>query len=130
MTEKTFKRLVHDEARRRAKADIDNAPDGWIAETRPAKRSLDQNAAFHSLCGDLEKQLPFAGKMRTLQQWKVLLVSAHSVATDEKADVVPGIEGEFVNLRESTAEMGVARMSSLIEYGVAYAVQNGVKLSA
>lgn len=129
MTDKTYRVLVHAEARRRAHQDIDSAPDGYIAQTRPPKRSLDQNAALHSICGDLAKQLPFAGKMRTLAQWKVILVSGHAIATQQPNEVIPGIEGEFVNLRESTAEMGVRRMSSLIDYAVAYAVQAGVKLS-
>jgi hypothetical protein len=34
--------------------------------------------------------------------------------------MVPGLEGEFVNLRESTAQMGIKRMISLIEYSQAY----------
>ncbi len=42
--------------------------------------------------------------------------------------MVPGLEGEFVNIRESTALMSVKRGSSLIEYATAYALSNGVTL--
>ncbi|WP_323053141.1 recombination protein NinB [Klebsiella pneumoniae] len=42
-------------------------------------------------------------------------------------EVVPGLEGEFCAIRESTAKMGIRRMTSLIEYSRAFAVQNGVQ---
>jgi hypothetical protein len=93
-----------------------------------AKRTLDQNAKFHALCSDLAKSdVLWAGKRRTVDQWKQLLVSGHAVATQADAEIVPGLEGEFLNLRESTAEMSKARKSSLIEYSVAFAAANGLQ---
>lgn len=38
------------------------------------------------------------------------------IANMPKADVLPGLEGEYVNIRESSAQMSVKRMASLIEY--------------
>ncbi|MDO9982934.1 recombination protein NinB, partial [Glaesserella parasuis] len=38
-------------------------------------------------------------------------------------------EGELVNIRESTAQMSVKRMASLIEYVQAYCDLNGVILN-
>jgi hypothetical protein len=105
---------------------------GWNARVTiaPAQRSNDQNAKFHAICSDLAKSgLKWAGKERTLEQWKVLLVSGHTKATDGEVEFVPGLEGEFVNIRESTSRMGVARASSLIEYALAYCAMNGVELS-
>lgn len=64
--------------------------------------------------------MEWAGKRRTAEQWKVLLVSGHAVATKHGAEMVPGIEGEFCNLRESTARMSKSRLSSLIEYAEAF----------
>ncbi len=93
-------------------------------------RSLDQNAKFHAICSDLSKsKIEWAGKRRTAAQWKVLLVSGHAVATKETAEVVPGLEGEFINIRESTALMSVSRGSSLIEYALAFCAQNEVHLT-
>ena len=43
--------------------------------------------------------------------------------------MVPGLEGEFVNIRESTALMSIKRGSSLIEYATAFALSNGVTLN-
>jgi hypothetical protein len=70
--------------------------------------------------------MQWGGKPRTAAQWKVLMVSGHAVATKEGAEMVPGVEGEFVNLRESTAAMSVRRSSSLIEYTLAFMAMNGL----
>lgn len=100
----------------------------------PQQRSNDQNAMFHAIIGDIVRaKLEWAGKTRKDHEWKVLLVSAHAVATAEDEDgrrgeVVPGLEGEFVSLRESTANMGVGRASSLIEYTLAFCAMKGVEL--
>mgnify|MGYP003344204235 FL=1 len=64
--------------------------------------------------------MKWADRQLTADQWKVLLISGHAVATGIGADVVPGIEGEVVNIRESSAAMGVRRMSSLLEYVQAF----------
>jgi hypothetical protein len=108
---------------------ISEAPIGWNMRLSPPKRTPEQSAKFHAICTDLEKsKFPWAGKPRNAAAWKVLLISAHAVATKEGHDMVPGIEGEFVNLRESTASMSVRRSSSLIEYSTAFCVSNGVTL--
>ena len=88
------------------------------------KRGENQSRMCHALCRDMARaRVEWAGKPRDEGQWKVLFVSGHAVATKSGADMVPGLEGEFVNLRESTATMPKDRMSSLIEYATAYAAQ-------
>ena len=93
------------------------------------KRTLDQNARFHAMLGDIARQVKWCGKTLKPEQWKVLLISGHAVATKQPADIVPGIEGEFVNIRESSAEMSVGRMASLIEYVMAWATGQGVRFT-
>lgn len=101
-----------------------------VVSVKPEKRTPDQNAKFHALCDDVAKSgAQWAGKRRDAAQWKVLLVSGHAVATKEGSDMVPGIEGEFVNLRESTAAMSKARGSSLIEYVLAFCAANNIIIS-
>lgn len=113
--------LVHAEARARAMHAVQNAPDGHKVVISEQTRSGEQNAIFHALCGDIAKSgIEWMGKRRSADEWKVLLVSGHSVATKHGADIVPGLEGEFVNLRESTAAMSKSRGSSLIEYTMAF----------
>lgn len=113
--------LAHDEARRRAILAVQGAPAGYVVTIKPPTRNLEQNAKFHALCSDLAKAgVQWAGKPRTAEQWKVLLVSGHAMATKEGSEMAPGLEGEWVNLRESTAMMSKARSSSLIEYAQAF----------
>lgn len=111
--------LSHPRARSLALLAVRHAPDGYVVIVRPRRRSLDQNALFHALCGELAGRA-WAGKPRSAVEWKVLLVSGHAVATQQGAEVVEGLEGELVNLRESTAGMSTSRMSSLIEYAQAW----------
>ena len=130
MTDKRIYKLVHDTARKLAAAQCQLAPDGWVVEIKPATRTLDQSAKFHAICGDIAKSgIHWAGKPRTAAQWKCLLVSGHAVATGYGSDVLPGIEGEFINLRESTALMSKKRSSSLIEYAIAFCVEHSIKLN-
>jgi NinB protein len=122
--------LTHEQARRNAISEIARAPDGYVVKVSEPTRSNDQNARFHAICNDLARsELTWAGKRRTLAQWKALLVSGHAVATKEQSEIVPGIEGEFINIRESTALMSKRRSSSLIEYAQAFCAMNGVRLA-
>ncbi|MCT8555935.1 recombination protein NinB [Glaesserella parasuis] len=100
-----------------------------VVEVKPITRNLEQNAKFHAMCGDIAKQVQFNGEWLPLEAWKVLLISAHAEATKEGSCLVTGLEGELVNIRESTAQMSVKRMASLIEYVQAYCDLNGVILN-
>ena len=99
-----------------------------VLEVRPETRSDRQNRLLHALFGDVARQAEWMGKKRTPAEWKLLFVSGHAVATKQGADLVPGLEGEFLNLRESTARMGKARMASLLDYVMSWAVEHGVEL--
>ena len=106
------------EIRRRVAAYIvDEAPADYSVTVAEPARNLEQSARFHAMCRDVSASGPeWAGKKRSAAQWKVLLISGHSVLTGEGAEMVPGLEGEFVNIRESSALMSVRRSSSLIDY--------------
>lgn len=115
--------LAHDLARRRAVEAVANAPAGWVVTVKEATRSLDQNAKFHAMCSDMNG-VPYYGKARNAEDWKTLFVSGHTIATGGTAEIIPGLEGEFVNIRESTARMSKSRGSSLIDYTGAYIAQH------
>jgi hypothetical protein len=122
--------LAHEEARRRCQAAVWDSPDGYRVEISEPKRTNDQNAKFHALTSDIAKSgHQWLGKPRDAAQWKVLLVSGHAVATKEGSEIVPGLEGEFVNLRESTALMSKKRGASLIEYTLAYMAMNEIHIT-
>jgi len=117
MNRKTF-RLVNNAVRQRAIDEVWGSPQGYVCIVQEETRNLAQNSALHRICTELEKLgIEWGGRAHTKEAWKVLLVSAHAVATTGEApEVVQGIEGELVNLRESTATMGKSRGSSLIAY--------------
>lgn len=96
---------------------------------REETRTLEQNAKFHALCDDIAtSEFPWGGKKRSAAQWKVLLVSGHAIATKDGAEMLPGLEGEYVNLRESTALMSIKRSASLIEYTLAFMAMNDIPI--
>ncbi|URQ76201.1 MAG: recombination protein NinB [Candidatus Ochrobactrum gambitense] len=121
--------LVSPRIRQNAVQALFATPDGFTATFAPPTRSVDQNAMFHAICTDIAKSgYEWAGEPRKPAEWKVLLVSGHAVATNQKVEIVPGLEGEFINIRESTARMSVARASSLIEYALAWCADHGITL--
>lgn len=120
--------LISDIVRQNALNALRNLPLGWTVTLAPKQRSADQNNHFHALCADMAASgIPFAGKPRNADQWKVLFISGHAVATNTPGEVIPGLEGEFVAIRESSATMGVGRASSLIDYTLAYMADHGVE---
>lgn len=129
MEKQTFT-LINDKVRRNAVNAVIQAAEGCSVTIGPVSRSGGQNAFFHAICTDLARSsLTLDGKRRKADEWKVLLVSAHTVATDGEVDVVTGLEGELVNIRESTARMSVKRAASLITYAIAFCDTNGVLLT-
>ena len=130
MTDKKTYILINPAVRANAFAALREAMDGYVVTIAPKTRTNDQNAKFHAICHDLaHSNLAFAGKRRSLEEWKALLISGHAVATGTAGEVVPGLEGEFVAIRESSAKMGVARAASLITYTLAFCDMNGVELT-
>ncbi|MCD1264273.1 recombinase [Shinella sumterensis] len=122
--------LINDRVRRNAVDAVIRAAAGSAVTVGAATRSLDQNAKFHAICTDIANSpMTWAGKRRSAEEWKVLLVSGHTKATEGEVEFVPGLEGEFVNIRESTARMSVKRAASLITYALAFCDTNGVHLT-
>lgn len=130
MTKRIFI-LAHQQARTNAARYIaGEAPDGDVVVIRAATRTIEQNSKFHAICGDLARsKFPWRGKPRALIKWKLLLISGHAIATKEEVDIEIGLEGEYINLRESTALMSVRRGASLITYALAFCDLNGIELS-
>lgn len=100
----------------------------WVGIKQPG-RTIDQNSMFHGICTQVAKSgFKWMGKVRSSYAWKVLFISGHAIATNEKAEVIPGLEGEFVNIRESSARMSKKRASSLIAYVDAWCAANEIEL--
>lgn len=121
--------LINESVRANALNAVKSAPDKFIIDIRKPTRKLSQNAKFHAMLADIARQVQWCDKWLKPEQWKVLLISGHAVATKKEADVLPGLEGECVNIRESSAQMSVKRMASLIEYTTAWAIGQGVRFT-
>jgi len=96
-----------------------------------SRRSLEQNAKFHAICGDLAKQMPWAGSRIDTEGWKRLLVDAWARAERKSpGQIVPSLDGQsVVALGIQTRSLPVGDMSDLIEFAIAYAVDHGVRLN-
>lgn len=95
----------------------------------PRGRTDQQNRKFHALCADIAKSpMEWAGCRRTAEEWKNLMISGHAKATGRESEIVIGLEGEMVQIRESSARMSVARSASLIDYVTAWAISHGIRL--
>ena len=126
---KTILKITGEAARKAACREVLAAPEGHIVRITPETRSLDQNAKLHAMLTDISRQAKYLGAKRDVEFWKGLFVSGWQIATGEKPEIVPGLEGEFINIRESTTTIGIRRMASLIEYIQAWAAMNGVVMS-
>jgi hypothetical protein len=122
--------LDHPMGRKNAAQCLSQVPEGFICEIRKRRRLEVQNAKFHAMVGDIAREALFDDRRLSPSQVKVLLISAHAMVTGEGQDIVRGLEGEFVNIRESSAEMTVTRMASLIEFTSAWCATHGIRLSA
>lgn len=129
MTQKLLYIIRDDKVRSNAMQSLQTLPVDWVVRMSPATRSLEQNSKLHAIFGDVAKQLKYHGRVLTATQWKTLFISGHAIATGLGADMIPGLESEFINIRESSATMTVSRMASLIEYVMAYGAEHVVAWS-
>lgn len=121
--------LVSDEVRQRCMDYLGRVPEGFEVLVSPPRMSDGQRDRFHAICSDLARSgIEWAGEQRTGAEWKVLLISGHAKATSNDAEVVIGLEGELVDIRESVTTMSKRRGSSLIEYSQAFCMNNGVRM--
>lgn len=131
MAKKKFQ-LISEAVKRNAIEFILNIPASkdrpMIIEVKPKSRTLDQNAKLHAMFTDIAaSRFEFAGKARTAEEWKVILISGHSIATGGQGEIIAGIEGELICIRESSASMSVPRMASLIEYVSAFGAEHDIR---
>jgi hypothetical protein len=110
---------------------VATAPAGYVVTVKPPRRTLDQNAIFHALVDDITKAKPeWNGMAMSTEDWKQLLILSHAVTTEGAGiRLVRDLEGNgLVQLRESSARMSKARATSLIDYTIAWASAQGIKL--
>lgn len=130
MIEKRTYKLVSDQVRAHCIDEVARAPLGKVVIVQDPTRTLEANARLHAMLTDISRQRDYMGKKRDVEFWKGLFVSAHAIATGKPCEIVPGLEGEFIAIRESTASMSGKKLASVMEYIEAWAANEGVRLSA
>ena len=123
-------KIVSDQVRQHIIGRIRAADFGKVVIVQDPTRTLEANAKLHAMLTDISKQRDYMGKKRDVEFWKGLFVSAHAIATGKPCEIMPGLEGEFIAIRESTATMSGKKLASVIEYIAAWAAHEGVRFSA
>lgn len=124
MSDKAIFILAHAEARRRAIANVQAAPDGYKVTVQPPPRSLEQNAKLWATLTEISQQVQWHGQRLEPIEWKDVFTAA---LTRQK--VVPGIDGGFVVLGSSTSRMSKATLGELIELIHAFGAEHGVEFN-
>jgi hypothetical protein len=124
MSDRQFFALVHDTARQMAVRAVTRAPAGYVVEVKPKTRTLDQNAKLWALLTDLSEQVNWHGQKLTPDEWKIVMT-----ASIRRQRVLPGIDGGFVAIGESTSKMTVKEFSDLMELIHAFGAQHEVRFS-
>ena len=85
-------------------------------------RSLAQNRMLWACLHDISQQVVWYGRKLDSESWKNIFSAAQ-----HQQDTVPGINGGFVVLGQSTSKMRVSEMRDLIEIIFAFGAEQGVK---
>jgi hypothetical protein len=94
-------------------------------DVKPKTRSTEQNARMWAMLAEISQQVVWHGRRLTPEEWKHVFS-----ASLKRQDVVPGLDGGFVVLGQSTSKMTVREMSELMELMSAFAAQQGVRFTA
>lgn len=93
------------------------------------QRTLEQNDKFHAVIQDIAEQKQWAGKFLPVQAWKQLISAAYERTRDHHAEVYPAIDGHGVDVVYWHSSRRTKQdMTDLIEFAIAWAVSNDVKL--
>lgn len=117
--------ILDDTRRARAIDAVRNAPIGSAVTIREGdSRSLAQNDCLWGKLADVAAQVEWYGKHLSPDDWKCVFSSAL-----KKSQVVPGIDGGFVVVGQSTSRMSKREFSDMLELINAFGAEHGVRWS-
>lgn len=129
MSEKKRFILAHQVARSGAIEAVRSAPDGYVVDVAPAKRSLDQNAKLWPMLTDISRQVlwPVDGELQHLieEDWKDIFTAA----LRKHQRMAKGIDGGIVMLGSRTSKMKKPEFCDLLEIIYAFGSERGVQWS-
>lgn len=102
---------------------LDAAPDGYVVELRPAKRSIEQNRYYWAILTDISEQIVMQ-KPYEPSIWHEYL---RSLYLPERMIDLP--DGSVKMLEPSTAELRKDDFSEYLEKVIKFALEHGVRFS-
>lgn len=121
MADRFRRRIDTDRDRAICARAVERAPVGYVCEIRSETRSTQQNARLWAQLTDVSEQVDWYGQKLTPENWKHVFS-----ASLKKQEAVPGIDGGFVVLGQSTSKMTVAEMGDLMTLIDAFGAERGV----
>lgn len=110
--------------RERAKALVDKAPHGFVAEVREPKRTLEQNDKLWAMLTDISHAKPL-GRCHTPDDWKAIAMNA----CGWECQFCEGLDGRPFPIGFRSSHLTKAQMSTLIEWLQAFGDEHGVQWS-
>jgi hypothetical protein len=92
-----------------------------VVEIRQETRSDEQNRRLWAMLTDISAQVDWYGQKLVPDEWKHVFS-----ASLKKQKVVPGIDGGFVVMGQSTSKMTKSEMSDMQELMAAFGAERGV----
>ena len=106
-----------------AKQMVDNAPDGYVLEVRPAKRSLDSNRYYWAVLGDISEQM-VVGKAYEPSIWHVYF---KQLFLPDLMQELP--DGSLSIVPPSSTKLTQKEFSEYVEKVVKWALEHDVRFS-
>jgi hypothetical protein len=116
--------LTNQFSRERFKRIVDQAPEGYVAEVREPKRTLDQNSRLWAMLTDVALSKPL-GRHHTPEEWKCIFMSA----AGWEVAFLPGLDGRFLPYGYRSSQLTKKQMTDLQDFIQAWGDENGVKWS-
>jgi hypothetical protein len=116
--------LNNEFSRRRAANIIWQAPDGYVAEVKEPKRTLDQNNKLWAMLTDVSVAMPL-GRRHTPDDWKAIFMNA----CGWECQFVEGLDGRPFPKGFRSSHLTKSQMGDLINFIQAFGDENGVKWS-
>lgn len=114
--------LINEQVRKRACEAIWDAPEGFEVVIKEPTRTTSQNSMLWSRLNDVAKQVEWHGRYLGADEWKCVFTAAL-----KRQDVVPGLDGGFVVIGQSTSQMGKRALSDLIELIHAFGAEREIE---
>lgn len=93
------------------------------------ERSVEKNAHLHAILGAISKQIQWAGRWLTIEEWKRLMVAAFEREKGRQPEMLPALDGAGMDLiYRRTSRMSQEEIRELIHFAEAWAIDRGVEL--